>query len=742
MLAACLGLSSPANAQATAGPDGIREAPITVTVVPFASADVGQDAWLGKAIADLLSRKLAEAPSYVVLNRDMLQTFLDEMELQASGFFTQAEADRLGRIAKVEQVVYGNFRRQNNSLAINLLLVDLVTQQGIKRAQVSGSLEAMHELVAGLALQLLSLEGVVPSPELDAKIRFAPTTSLSAIEYFYTAFDHLDQGRHEEAFGAFYAATQRDPDFREAELWMGRTLESSGFADLAVVAYDKLAKRSGRHVEILDVRFFKARLLENTNHEEAVATYQQLADLRPETPHTLEAAVRLAALLEKDGDVAGAYDYLLMIDNFRAHVEEGTGAPQRSNVPAGTLATLLNEVWVYFQSDAAARSRQSSLPNYITESGLRRSRFLDWPHALGLYREAILKTALLLPPLPEDQDPSRSLPRGVFLVDPANPTIVERNHAIRPSLFHEETVGTSWREKFFAIAIPPGYVATGVEMEVAGRVRKRSPFISYSMRLLPFPWPANYHNAWLGTVYGQTTDITRLRKSVIFHGQTRPALALQFTENSSAIREWRLKVRLRREAELAPSVSTPPIDFKEDFREGHMVSRMPGTTGAVDPAMSIEAAYRAIPHNRTAFVPAQAQMSREESIYLEALFALTDCAVAERVYLQDRLRRGQAVDIRAPNYRAILEGLSSLGTPAELLSVEGLINEAIEEQRDYLEQWAQSGNPKYFNRHAPLVQESHGKLIAAYLELIRRYGVESARNRQAFYDYLCALDFI
>ena len=236
ILAAWLGLSAPANAQAPASPDGTRprEAPITVTVVPFASADVGQDAWLGKAIADLLSRKLAEAPSYAVLNR------------------------------------------------------------------------AMHELVAGLALQVLSLEGVTPSPDLDAKIRFAPTTSLPAIEHFYTAFDHLDQGRHEEAFGAFYAATQRDPDFREAELWMGRTLESSGFDDLAVLAYDKLAKRPGRHVEILDARFLKARLLEDTNHEAAVATYRQLADLRPETPHTLEAAFRLGALLEQDGDVAGA----------------------------------------------------------------------------------------------------------------------------------------------------------------------------------------------------------------------------------------------------------------------------------------------------------------------------------------------------------------------------------------------------------------------------------------------------
>ncbi len=585
MLAPWLGLLPLANAQVANSPDGIREAPITVTVVPFASADLGQDAWLGKAIADLLSRKLAETPSYAVLNRDMLQTFLDEMELQASGFFTEAEADRLGRIAKVEQVVYGNFRRRNHSLDIDLLLVDLATQRGIKTAQVNGSLDELHELVVALALQVLSLEGVSPTAELDAKIRFTPTTSLPAIEHFYTAFDHLDRGRHEEAFGAFYAATQSDPDFREAELWMGRTLESSGFDDLAIVAYDELGKHPGRHVEILDALFFKARLLEKTNHDKAIAGYRHLADLRPETPHTLEAAFRLAALLEQDGDVAGAYKYLLMIDNFRAHVEKRAASARQPDVPASLFTTLLTAAQEYFESAAATRS--TSLPYYITESGVRRSRFFDWQHALGLYRQAILKLALLLPALPKDQEAARPLPRGVFLVDPANPTIVERNHATRPSMFHEETAGASWREKFVAIALPAGYVATGVEMEVAGRVGKRSPAISYSMRLLPFPWPANYHNAWLGAVYGQTTDITRLRKSVDFHGQTRPALALQFIENSSEIRDWRLRVKLQPEVHLAPLASTPPVD-SEDFREGQMVSQIPGTTGPVEgPALPL-----------------------------------------------------------------------------------------------------------------------------------------------------------
>ena len=164
--------------------------------------------------------------------------------------------------------------------------------------------------------------------------------------------------------------------------------------------------------------------------------------------------------------------------------------------------------------------------------------------------------------------------------------------------------------------------------------------------------------------------------------------------------------------------------------------------GSVKPVIDIEAAYRAIPHKRTVFLSDQAQMSRQESSYLQALFALTDCAVAERVHLQDRLRRGHSVEIATTNYPAIMQGVRSLETPPGLVPVQSLILEAIQEQRDYLEQWAQSGDPKYFNRHAPLIQKSHGKLIAAYLELKRRYSGESAHNSQAFYDYLCALDFI
>jgi TolB-like protein len=112
----------------------------TITVVPFAALDGERQAWLGKGIADLVMRRLAEAASLVVLERERLQTFLDEMELQATGLFDQGLALRVGKIAEVEQVVYGNYALAGGRLAINLIAVDLATGEPFARHGVEGSL--------------------------------------------------------------------------------------------------------------------------------------------------------------------------------------------------------------------------------------------------------------------------------------------------------------------------------------------------------------------------------------------------------------------------------------------------------------------------------------------------------------------------------------------------------------------------------------------------------------------------
>ncbi len=159
-------------------------------------------------------------------------------------------------------------------------------------------------------------------------------------------------------------------------------------------------------------------------------------------------------------------------------------------------------------------------------------------------------------------------------------------------------------------------------------------------------------------------------------------------------------------------------------------------------ALSAERAYSRIPHPRTPFRPDFGRMTAREARYLEALFRLTDVGVVERVYLQEQVRSGAMGSPETTNYGEILAGLRGLSTPDHLRDVEALIFEAIGEQSRYLEDWRQTGIPGYFSADAALVQSSHRKLIAAYQRLIRLYENEGRHNKQAFYDHLCALDFI
>lgn len=189
---------------------------------------------------------------------------------------------------------------------------------------------------------------------------------------------------------------------------------------------------------------------------------------------------------------------------------------------------------------------------------------------------------------------------------------------------------------------------------------------------------------------------------------------------------------------LGPGSATLDTNYAEHKRQQGSRSR----ARVIRQNMSIETAYRAIPHTRTPFRANQTRLPDEQADYLNALFTLTDSGVVERIVVQSKLGAGKHWTPDKSNYTAILQAITSLDTPERLIPVEGLIFEAIQEQERYLKGWRESGNPRYFKSGDALVQSSHGKLITAYKKLMRIYGAEGSHNRQAFFNHLCALDFI
>jgi len=98
----------------------------------------------------------------------------------------------------------------------------------------------------------------------------------------------------------------------------------------------------------------------------------------------------------------------------------------------------------------------------------------------------------------------------------------------------------------------------------------------------------------------------------------------------------------------------------------------------------------------------------------------------------------------------LLLRINKLEVPATLKPVHQLVTEAIREQSGYFETWQRSvdrseafnyslNNRKRLHKN---VTSSHNKLFEAYKILKKLYPKEIKHNQKAFFDHLCALDFI
>ena len=155
--------------------------------------------------------------------------------------------------------------------------------------------------------------------------------------------------------------------------------------------------------------------------------------------------------------------------------------------------------------------------------------------------------------------------------------------------------------------------------------------------------------------------------------------------------------------------------------------------------MGVDEAYRAIPHQRTVFNSSRSNIDLVERHYLTIFFSLIDKAVVARVEGVRAIRAGKEPNMGV--YRSILVDLDALSVPGRLRAAQGFVREAISDQGEALQRW--SRNPSLLSNIAgdPSVASASNKLHRAYSELMRLYPSESKMNKQAFFDYLCALDY-
>ena len=162
--------------------------------------------------------------------------------------------------------------------------------------------------------------------------------------------------------------------------------------------------------------------------------------------------------------------------------------------------------------------------------------------------------------------------------------------------------------------------------------------------------------------------------------------------------------------------------------------------------MTVEEAYAAIPHHRTVFSQHSSKLAPAQVRSLSQLFAWSDQGTVLRVQALRDLRAGRLQDVRRTmdGYRTLIATLASSQPAAEIKPVQLLVLEAIQgHQRFFERKLQQSANPARIDASfTPEVHQASEKLRRAYGLLMNNFPNEPSINKAAFYDYLCALDFL
>jgi hypothetical protein len=162
--------------------------------------------------------------------------------------------------------------------------------------------------------------------------------------------------------------------------------------------------------------------------------------------------------------------------------------------------------------------------------------------------------------------------------------------------------------------------------------------------------------------------------------------------------------------------------------------------------LSVDAAYAAIPHRRTAMDFAASNMPDEDKRFLQVAFHVIDQGIRLRVTAYQKFSRSRDSQSVGDMDR-LIEYFRNTEAPESLSGYQEQIVQALSDQRAFFVEWQDQGqqfrygSPQTISSH-PKVQSASAALQGAYGILMQTYPNEGGNNKAAFFDYHCALDFL
>ncbi len=198
-----------------------QEPPVenTVAVFPFRYVGTNEDLRpLERGLTHLVITDLSRVNRLRLLERERVQSLVDELQLAEAGRVDPATGARSGRLLRAAQVVQGSLQDipAKDQLKLDASVVNSTTQGIVASGSGTDKLQQLFDMEKRVVLQLLQNLGIALTPAEQRAISERPTADLQAFLAFSRGLEAEDRGDFKAAEGYFGAAVARDPNFRAA----------------------------------------------------------------------------------------------------------------------------------------------------------------------------------------------------------------------------------------------------------------------------------------------------------------------------------------------------------------------------------------------------------------------------------------------------------------------------------------------------------------------------------------------
>jgi TolB-like protein len=203
----------PRTARGHAEGDTVRKA---VAVLYFVN-NTGEARYdpFGKGLASMMITDLSSLDYVLLVEREHLESLIEELHLQQSSLFDQETALQVGRFVGAEYVITGSITALKPEIRLDTRVIQVETSEIVKAAEVSGRDNELFQLQGALADALIEGLDIALSPEEREKLRLAREANrIDEVETalaFSEALDHYDRENYVEALERMNYVRQHAP---------------------------------------------------------------------------------------------------------------------------------------------------------------------------------------------------------------------------------------------------------------------------------------------------------------------------------------------------------------------------------------------------------------------------------------------------------------------------------------------------------------------------------------------------